>query len=76
MVSLLTVLLVVALVGLIVSALIRYIPMPEVFRVIIIVIAAIAVILWLLNGGVDRTARGLRFGAGIPVHDGIATVRA
>lgn len=47
--SLLMLLFGVALVGLIVYLIVTYIPMPEVFKTVIMVLAAIALILWVMQ---------------------------
>jgi hypothetical protein len=47
--ALLTILLGLAVVGLIVWIIVTYIPMPPVFKTVIIAIAAIVLIIWLLG---------------------------
>jgi len=49
--SLLMLLLVIALVGLVVYLIITYIPMPQPFKIVIGAIAAIVLILWIIQGG-------------------------
>lgn len=55
--SLITFILVLAIVGAIVYVVITYVPMPPLLRTVIIVVAAIAILLWLLSA-----VTGQRFG--------------
>lgn len=48
---LISIILALALVGLVVYLVVTYIPMPAPFKTVIIAVAAIVLILWLIQGG-------------------------